>query len=71
MPRRRDRDLSTHGRRQAFREDTPTIPEGMVDDVLESDPWASTGRGRWAPPPWTSDKLVFCRENHVRLFSTE
>ena len=65
MPRRWDRDLSTHGRRQAFREDTPTIPEGMDDDALESEPRASTSRGRWVPPLWTPDQLVFCRENHV------
>ena len=65
MPRQRDHDHSTHGQRQAFREDTPTIPEGMDDDVLESEPRPSMGRGRWAPPPWTPDQLVLCRENHV------
>ena len=65
MPRWRDRDLSTHGRRQAFREDTPTIPKGMDDDALESEPRASTSRGRWVPPLWTPDQLVFCCENHI------
>src|SRR6187397_461855 len=65
MPRRRDCDLSTRGRRQAFREDTPTVPEGAEDDALDTEPRASSSRGRWVPPPWTPDKLVFCRENHV------
>ena len=65
MPRRRDCDLSTRGRRRAFREDTPTVPEGVDDDVLESEPRTSTSRGRWVPPSWTPDQLVFCRENHV------
>ncbi|XP_021729244.1 uncharacterized protein LOC110696272 isoform X2 [Chenopodium quinoa] len=64
MPRQRDRDISTRGRRQAFREDTPTVFEG-IDDALETEPRPSTSRGRWTPPPWTPDELVFCRENHI------